>query len=221
MRLYVYNRNEGCRAVVDDRAWCLWVGEHATTVLKGWWQLGPSSINRHFEIEIALGGEDNMLQFGVVLPFVLRWHIGVRVPRKLTSAWIYERREWTVRVGYVGRWLDLMFASDEHMRDTGMDDYYWRKRANPDCANCGHYKGFHQNDERRCITLSEVNHGCAPCTCPGYAPAKLVWTRAALWPGWHLEVRPRLIDRVFGRRECITTEGEPEPVVVRQRGRAA
>lgn len=189
-------------------------GHYLGTIAKGWWTLGNSSITDYFELEVAVGGEDGMVQAGVVLPFLGRVHVGVKVPRRLLKGWIYQRREWTLRVGYAGRWLELLIASDENMRDTGMVDYYRRKRQTLDCANCRHLKSFHENTEGRCITLSEVNHGCEPCDCPGYAPEKLIWSRAALWPGWHLTFAPRLKDRLLGRLECTTTEDEPFPVVV-------
>lgn len=101
-------------------------GHYLGTIAKGWWTLGKSSITTHVEVEVAIGGEDSMLQGGVVLPVLGRVHIGVRVPRLLTG-WIYHRREWALRVGYVGRWAELLIASDEHMRDTGMVSYYRRK----------------------------------------------------------------------------------------------
>lgn len=238
--LHVYNRNERGGPWWKTAQWSLGAtirGTYHGTLLKGWWQLGRSSINRRFEIELALGGEDNMAQVGLVVPFAFRWHIGVRVPRRLTG-WIYHRREWTLRIGYAGRWLELLIASDEHMRDTGMVDYYRRKRENPDCANCKHYAAFHSdpvlvrpssvkslddvdklttripNPGRRCITQNESVHGLPACSCPGYVPAKLPWTRVALWPGWHLTLAPEPLDWIFGRKDCVTTKGEPEPVIV-------
>lgn len=133
--LHVYNRRErkdgSLRPLVLGAQWAIHPtvrGYYLGTLFKGWWHLGPRSINRVFEIEVAVGGEDNMLQAGIVLPFLARFHVGVRLPRRLTRGWVYHRREWTFRVGYVGRWCELLFASDEHMRDTGMDSYYRRKR---------------------------------------------------------------------------------------------
>ena len=70
------------------------------------------------------------------------------------------------------------------------------------------------NPQGRCITYSEVNHGSQPCDCTGYAPKKLPWSRAALWPGWHLTFDPRPLDRLLGRVKCETTKGEPESVEV-------
>lgn len=214
-------------------------GRYLSTIAKGWWLLGPSSITKHFELEVAIGGEDNMLQAGIILPYLGRVHVGLRVPRWATRGWIYERREWTLRIGYIGRWVELLFASDEHMRDTGMASYYREKRKQPaDCETCGHYASFHAdpvlvppysvkslddverltkripNPEGRCITGSELNHGCAPCKCTGYVPAKPTWNRLQLWPGLHLTFDPHLRDRLLGRMECTTTTGDPEPIVV-------
>lgn len=214
-------------------------GRYFSHIAKGWWRLGKSSITDHFEIEVAIGGEDNMLQAGVVLPFLGRAHVGLRVPRRLTKGWIYERREWTVRIGYVGRWAELLIASDEHMRDTGMVSYYRRKREQPaDCGNCDHFHSFHTdpvlvppgsvkslddvdrltkripNPSGRCITHSEVNHGTEPCECPGYVAKAPTWNRLQLWPGLHLTFQPHLRDRILGRLDCTTTTGEPRPTIV-------
>ena len=101
-------------------------GRYLGSLMKGWWQLGRSSITYYFEIEFAIGGEDSMVQAGIVVPYIGRCHVGVRVPRKLTKGWIYHRREWALRFGYVGRWAELMIASDEHMRGAGMVSYYRR-----------------------------------------------------------------------------------------------
>ncbi len=176
---HVYNKNEGAGPWWKSAEWTLAAtlrGRYRSIFAKGWWQFGRSSINRHLEVELALGGEDNMAQVGVVLPFLGRCHIGVRVPRAWTKGWIYERREWTLRIGYVGRWLELLFASDEGMRDSGMVSYYRDKLAN------GTYDG--------------------------------PWSRAALWPGWHLTIAPRPLDRLLGRTVCTVEKSEPEPVIV-------
>lgn len=174
LRPHIYNRNEGSGPWWKTAQWS-WHptirGYYFGTLFKGWWQIGPSSINRIFELELALGGEDNMLQFGIVLPFIGRWHWGVRVPRKLTRPWIYQRREWTIKVGYIGHLLDVLVAFD----DSDMASYYRRKRE--------------QGEE-------------------------LSWSRAALWPGWHLTIAPKPRDWLFGRMACETTKGDPEPVLV-------
>lgn len=205
----------------------------------GWWNLlgGREGINNHFEIEFALGGEDNMVQWGLVLPFLGRVAVGVRVPRRWTKGWLYERREWTLRIGYIGRWLEVLIGSDEHMRDTGMVDYYKRKQEHPDCV-CGHDPRWHepvvkvtpgsaktiadfdrlakyiQNETGRCITPAEINHGSTPCECTGYKKKPPTWSRAALHPGWHFTFAPRPRDFLLGRKDCILTEGEPTEVQV-------
>lgn len=129
--LLAYKRGEEARHWLLGDEWYAMLtlrGKHRGTVVKGWWKLGPSSITDYFEIGLALGGENRMVQAGVVLPWLGRAHLGVRVPRVLCG-WIYDRREWTLRLGYVGRWVELLVASDEHMRDTGMDSYYRRQIA--------------------------------------------------------------------------------------------
>lgn len=131
MRVYkhVYNKNEDGGPWWKTAQWTIGLEtrkRYVGTVLKGWWTLERNSITRHFEVELALGGEDNMLQFGIVLPFIGCWHIGVRVPRSLTRSWIYQRREWTIRVGYIGRWFELLVAYDDSAAD--MHSYYKAKR---------------------------------------------------------------------------------------------
>ena len=175
--VYAHRRGEERRHwLLGDEWWAMLTlrGKFIGTVLKGWWHLG-GSLTHHFELEVALGGEDSMLQFGIVIPWVVTWHIGVKVPRRFLNGWIYQRREWTLRCGYIGRWVEIMLASDEHMRDTGMVSYYRDKRRQGE---------------------------------------KLSWSRAALWPGWHLTFNPRLRDRLLGRMDCVTETGEPFSVVV-------
>lgn len=163
LRPHIFNRRDG-KALVMGAQWSLHPtirGWYLGTIAKGWWRLGPWKGMEHFELELAIGGEDNMAQAGIVLPFLGRVHAGIRVPRRLTKGWIYQRRSWMLRVGYVGRWVELLIASDEDMRDTGMVSYYRDKIARGE---------------------------------------ELSWSRAALWPGWHLTFRPELRDRLLGRR---------------------
>ncbi len=123
-------------------------GKYLGGVMKGWWHLGTSGFSNYFAVEFAIGGEDNMVQFKVVLPYLGCWAIGVRVPRWLTRGWVYERRELTFRSGYIGRWFEVLVGVDQGL-DGGMARYYREKRK---------------------------------------AGEKLSWSRAALWPGWHLKV---------------------------------
>lgn len=119
-RINLWRRHEeGSRSL----EWTLYIGGLGT-LAKGW--MSWSSTWKHFEIEFALGGEDNMVQAGIVVPFLGRFHIGLRVPRRLTKPWIYQRREWTLRIGYIGRWLELLLAYDDSARD--MRSYYTAKR---------------------------------------------------------------------------------------------
>lgn len=131
--LHVFNRNEGAGPWWKTAQWSFGAtvrGRYFGRIAKGWWKLGRSEITNYLELELAAGGEDGMVQAGVVLPFVGRGSIGVGVPRSWLKGWIYHRREWTLRVGYVGRWLEVLVASDEDMRDTGMVSYYRRQLDN-------------------------------------------------------------------------------------------
>lgn len=120
MGLRIYNRNEGSGPWWKTAQW------YWGSAAKGWWKLGRSSITNYLEVGLALGGEDNMLQAEIVLPFMGRAAIGVRVPRRLTRGWIYERREWTLRFGYIGRWAEMLFAWDDGLDNMG--GYYRGKR---------------------------------------------------------------------------------------------
>lgn len=222
--LHVYNLNEGSGPRLKTGQWALHPtirGRYLGTVAKGWWRLGPAGYTQHLEVELALGGEHSMLQLAIELPFLLHLAVGVRVPRWAIKGWVYERRSWGLKVGYVGAWLDLLFASDEHMRETGMVEYYRKRRQRPDCE-CHHAAEWHANPaivwksvhvpgedtrveianpEGRCVTPAEVTHGSPPCECRGFRLASLPWSRAALWPGWHGRLRPRLRDRALGKLE--------------------
>ena len=71
-RIYgmVYNTNE--------KGWKYRTGEWAVMVtvfghflgktLKGWWRLGPWKDMERFEVQVSVGGEDNMIQFGGAVP---------------------------------------------------------------------------------------------------------------------------------------------------------
>lgn len=101
-------------------------GRYFGHLAKGWWRLGRWSGMESLEVEFALGGEDNMAQVGGAVPLLGRGYVGVRVPRWLTRGWIYQRREWKLRVGYVGSWLEVLIGFDSSARD--MHSYYRRKR---------------------------------------------------------------------------------------------
>lgn len=239
--LMFYNFNEGSGPKLKTAQW-MWHpkfrGWYFGVLAKGWWKFGPSTITNYFELEFAIGGEDNMVQFGVVIPFLGRVTFGLRIPRVLTKGWIYQRREWTVKVGYVGHWLDVCFASEEHMRDTGMVSYYKRKKSQPPDCECHDPKRWHEdpvlvepysvkptddiaaltkhvpNPSGRCITPAEINHNSTPCACQGYVAAKSPWNRMQLWPGWHFTFDPRLTDKILGKRKYESrTEEEVRTVV--------
>jgi len=172
MKLHHYHCGENGSAI--SGAWSIYVGKRARTWFKGWYSVLPGrKPHNYVEVEFALGGEDNMLQAGLRLPLLGCAYVGVRVPRALTRGWIYERREWALRVGYIGYWLELLIGYDDSASD--MASYYRAKRKR--------------------------GEGVA-------------WTRFATWPGVRLKVDPRLRDWLLGRRECVTTVGEPFPVVV-------
>jgi len=101
-------------------------------ILKGWWHLGSwdTGVWRwHSEFTVALGGEDNMLQLRLGLPFLFQGAIGVRVPRRWTD-WVYQRREWGVELR--GLRPVFRFAYDDDMSD--MRSYYiqsYREQGKP------------------------------------------------------------------------------------------
>lgn len=122
MRLHRYHRGENGSAI--SGAWSLYLNEGTDARFKGWYSLLPGRRphGNYAEFEIALGGEDNMLQAGVRLPLLGCCYVGVRVPRKLTEGWVYQRREWTLRLGYIGHWAELLLAYDDDA--DGMSSYY-------------------------------------------------------------------------------------------------
>lgn len=121
-----YHRGENGSPV--SGAWSVYVGQKARTWFKGWYSVLPGrrGLVNYVEVEFALGGEDNMAQVGARLPFLGCCYVGVRVPRWLTRGWIYERREWTLRLGYVGSWVELLLGFDDSADNMG--DYYRRAR---------------------------------------------------------------------------------------------
>lgn len=126
--LHVYNKNEKAGPWWKTAQWS-WSRETRwgyLTLAKGWWSLGRSDVTNYFELCFAVGGEDNMIQWEVVLPFLGRGSIGLHIPRAWTKAWLYQRREWYLKLGYIGRWIDVGFAFDDSARD--MRSYYQRKR---------------------------------------------------------------------------------------------
>lgn len=164
MRFHHYHRGENGSAI--SGAWSLYASGGGTR-FKGWYSVLPGrrEWGNYAEVEIALGGEDNMLQAGARLPLLGCCYVGVRVPRKLTDGWIYQRREWTLRIGYIGSWLELLLAYDDSARDMA-----------------SYYRGLRERGE-------EVN-----------------WSRLATWPGVRLTLRPRLLDRIFGRHTRLVEE---------------
>jgi hypothetical protein len=136
MKLYkhIYNLNERSGWRYKTGQWSVALhGKTRSLSTKGWWKLGKWSGMEYLEIEFAIGGEDNMIQVGVALPYLGRVYAGVGLPRRLTKGWIFHRRECTLLIGYVGSWIELrilfeVLHSDEHMRDTGMASYYRNKR---------------------------------------------------------------------------------------------
>lgn len=95
-------------------------------LVKGWWSLWTlrDSIWRwSTKVEVAVGGEDNMLQFGLQLPILGQAHIGFRVPRAITRGWVHHRREFALELD--GFWPEVRIAYDDQMAD--MASYYRRE----------------------------------------------------------------------------------------------
>lgn len=93
---------------------------------KGWWLLGTARLDLWrwgTELEVAIGGEDNMLQLSMMLPLLGRSSVGFRVPRLLTKGWVHHRREFALELR--GLWPEIRFAFDDQMSD--MSDYYRRE----------------------------------------------------------------------------------------------
>lgn len=98
-------------------------GRYLGVLAKGWY----APTHRHSRwpsLTFAIGGEDNMVQVGGGVVF---WQgaVGVRIPSRLTKGWVYQRREWGVKLGYIGSIARLEFAYDDGMDN--MHGYYARK----------------------------------------------------------------------------------------------
>ena len=99
-----------------------WTWYWRGTRAKGWWTLGAAWRRWTTEVEVAIGGEDNMLQLGVGLPLIGYTAIGVQVPRRLTKGWVHHRREFGVELR--GIWPEIHIAYDDQMND--MSSHYRR-----------------------------------------------------------------------------------------------
>jgi hypothetical protein len=231
MQLWKHNVNEGAGPWWRTLEWTLYSERIHESVAKGWWSLLPERwYGGLAEIELAIGGEDNMVQVGGSLKPLGRAYAGVRVPRSWTKGWVYERREVSLELGGTW-WINLQLGVDDSMAD--MLSYYRRKREAPDCGGCGHAKAMHDafvvvypsrvkslddverlatrvpNPTRRCITHSEILHGVEPCECRAYVKPKEVWpTDAMLRNGIRWRWDPKVKDRLLGRREYSTVELE-------------
>jgi hypothetical protein len=90
---------------------------------KGWWVIltVKDPLWRWYtELKIAVGGEDNMLQFEFGLPLIGKVAVGFRVPRRLTGGWVHHRRELGLELR--GIWPTFYIGWDSNMGD--MHDYY-------------------------------------------------------------------------------------------------
>lgn len=93
---------------------------------KGWWLLFTfrDPLWRWYtEAKLAIGGEDNMLQIELGLPLLGKTAVGFRVPRRLTTGWIHDRRKLGLELR--GLWPTLYLGWDDNMGD--MSDYYRRQ----------------------------------------------------------------------------------------------
>lgn len=125
----LYRDESRAPAGMDRSALANWREQSWGAILKGWFRFGWSRYRfKTVELEFAVGGEDNMLQWAFKSPLV-SWAFGVKIPRRWTRSWVYERREWSIHFGYIGSLARIHFAHDDHMASTGMDDYYRRKLA--------------------------------------------------------------------------------------------
>lgn len=97
------------------------------TILKGHLRFGWSRYRiKWFDFELAVGGEDSMVQVAFMTP-LLAAAFGVRVPRRWLKGWVYERRSIiSVRPGYIGSLMHVEVWHDEGMANMGR---YYRDLA--------------------------------------------------------------------------------------------
>jgi hypothetical protein len=111
-----------------------WARSERRCLLKGWWTAFDRRCD-YLELMAALGGEDGMAQVGFVVPWLGRAYVGVAVPRRFLHAWVYERREFGLRVGYIGNWIELLLGRDETLES--VSDLR-AERRNPHGGQCRH-----------------------------------------------------------------------------------
>lgn len=129
---HVYNLNEGSGWKYSTGQWSLGAtlrGRYLSTLAKGWWKIGRWKGMEYAEFEFAIGGEDNMIQFKAKLPWIGLATLGVRIPRRLTRGWIYQRRAWSLLINYHA-WLTVRVAFDDDA--ASMASYYRSKREQGD-----------------------------------------------------------------------------------------
>lgn len=160
-----------------------WLG----TILKGWAHFGWTRYRfKWLEVEFALGGEDGMAQWSIRTP-LLSWAFGVRVPARWLEGWVYQRRVWSIKLGYVGSPLRILFAYDDSMRD--MQSYYRRK--------------FEAGTDDRTVIRGRVWPTNFMIDHPGFE-LDVFGSR----------VRGRLKNRLLGKRAFEIAEGKVEEVEV-------
>lgn len=148
---------------MDKDAFVAWDKEHPSperhvgTILKGWYMLGWSRYRfKWWSFELAVGGEDSMVQVGIRSP-LLAGGAGFRVPRRWLRGWVYERRSIIeVKLGYMGSIAHVALFHDDRMDD--MRSYYLREREQ------GRYNGF--------VTPAMLRNGWA-----GYVGGTHIWER--------------------------------------------
>lgn len=90
-------------------------GQQRGEFLTGWWARRD---RKDLELIARVSnGEMAGLKLSVTIPLLGWGAIKVRVPRRLVAPWVLEGRDTGLRLGYVGRWVEVMALYEEdHMR---------------------------------------------------------------------------------------------------------
>lgn len=108
--------------------------------LKAWWHFFVPSFN-YLELSLKFGGESSMVSAQLVLPWLAFLGVGIGVPRRWLSGWMYEDRVFALKLGYIGDIAWIQIAHNEHAIYCGMLDYYSRMN-NPGYTKAQLWPGY-------------------------------------------------------------------------------
>jgi hypothetical protein len=79
------------------------------------------------DLALSIGGEDSRVTLHLGVSRLISLFLGFGVPRAWLRGWVYDTREFGIRLGYIGDIAWMWIASDDRMRD--MASYYKAQKA--------------------------------------------------------------------------------------------